>query len=112
MTIVPVADPPVGFKQLSLVEKVSKAINTDWLATDLDFQNIPTGLLVAIRLQLITSTATIVNVTVDGTVFHPINNGVAFVGVLSFPLIVSKNTKLNIQHETGTQDISAYIGED
>lgn len=107
-----ISNPPAGFNQLALVEKVSKAVTTDWLATDLDFQLVPTGLLMAIRIQLITSTATVVNITVDGTVFHPINNGVAFVGLLSFPLIVSKNTKLNIQHETGTQDISAYIGED
>lgn len=112
MTIVKGGNPPVGFKQIALVEKVSKAINTDWLASDLDFQNIPTGLLVAIRLQLIVPTASIVNVTTDGTIFDAINNNTAIEGVFSFPLIVSKNTKLNIQHETGTQDISAYIGED
>lgn len=112
MGIVPASNPPVGFKQIDLVEKVSKAINTDWLATDLDFQNVPTGQLMAIRLQLIVPTASIVNVTTDGTVFDAINNGETIEGLFSFPLIVSKNTKLNIQHETGTQDISAYIGED
>ena len=112
MVIVAQSNPPAGFKQLALVEKVSKAINTDWLASDLDFQLIPTGLLVAIRLQLIVPTASIVNITTDGTIFDAINNGVAIEGLFSFPLIVSKNTTLNIQHETGTQNISAYIGED
>ena len=112
MVVVAQSNPPAGFKQLALVEKVSKAINTDWLATDLDFQNIPTGLLVAIRLQLIVPTASVVNITTDGTIFDAINNGVAIEGLFSFPLIVSKNTTLNIQHETGTQSISVYIGED
>ena len=112
MTVVPASDPPVGFKQITLIEKVSKAVNTDWLPSDLDFQNVPEGQLKAIRLQLIVPTASIVNITTDGTVFDAINNAVAIEGLFSFPLIVSKNTKLNIQHETGTQSISAYIGED
>ena len=56
MVTAAISNPVAGFNQLVLVEKVSKAINTDWLDTDLDFLNIPTGLLMAIRVQIIIPT--------------------------------------------------------
>jgi len=101
-----------GFEQIALLEKVSRAIDTDWIVPDVDFSQLPNKFLGSIRVQIITTTPTIVKLTMDGTVFHPLNNNIPIIGIFSFPLILSKNSKLNFQHSTATQDISIYIGED
>jgi len=112
MVVANVSGTAPGFKTLTLLEKVNRANTADWITGDLTFEKVPAGQLLSLRAQLVVTSSTIVNITFDGTVFHPLNNGVSIEGVFSLPILVSKNTVLNFEHDTATQDISLYLGED
>ena len=97
----------------------SKAINTDWFAADITPSSAGTSVSTMFKhtLMIQCPTSTIVNVqyVIDGsTVVMLLNNGTALVAgaVYFFDLLMPQNiTGYNIQHATGTQNVTCIISE-
>lgn len=109
---------PSAFQFARIVEKgslkeSSKAIDTDYFASNISPTNAPANHRIYIRV----ATATVVRLEIDdGTnsdIEYKLNDGVALTAgnIYAFDLIVLSGYSYNIQHATATQNINCWIVE-
>ena len=109
---------PESFQYARLIEKgslieVSKAINTDWFATNISLTNSPA----THRLMIRVATTTVVKLEIDDGATTDIeldlNDGTALDAgeVYSFDILLLDGQSYNIQHETTTQNVFVNIAE-
>ncbi len=94
------------------IKKVSKAINTGWLASDVTPTNTPS----IHRIHILVTTDTVVNLQVnDGTntTTMKLNAGAVLSAdcLYAFDITMISGYSYNVQHETTTQDVHSWIEE-
>jgi len=100
-------------KEIATLKVTSKAINTDYFGSNLEPNNAPANH----RLYILLATTSVVNLLVDdGTnsdISMSLNNGNALTaGVLyAFDVIIPAGYSYNVQHATGTQNVSCWVVE-
>tara|TARA_Y100000310_G_scaffold339157_1_gene430969 strand:+ start:1585 stop:1950 length:366 start_codon:yes stop_codon:yes gene_type:complete len=103
----------VRLKEKATAKESSKAINTDWFASNISPTNAPANHRIYIRL----ATSSVVNVLMDdGTNTNlkmTLNDGNALGAdeLYAFDVILPAGYSYNLQHETATQNINSWIVE-
>ncbi len=109
---------PSSYQHSRIAEKgtaqeSSKAVDTDWFASNITPSNAPSNQRIYIRL----ATTSVVNLLMDdGTnsdLTMTLNAGVALTAdyLYAFDLTLPAGYSYNIQHKTGTQNINSWIVE-
>tara|TARA_Y100000310_G_C20130761_1_gene555759 strand:- start:93 stop:458 length:366 start_codon:yes stop_codon:yes gene_type:complete len=109
---------PESFQFSRIIEKAtiketSKAVDTDWFATNISPTNAPANHRLYIRM----ATTSVVNLQMDdGTntdLVMNLNDGTALDAndLYAFDIILPAGYSYNIQHKTTTQNINAWIVE-
>lgn len=84
------------------VEKaqVTGAFNIDeeFFASDLTFPDTPKSTQRAIQVQILTDQTSVIEISLNGTTFLPINNGVGIFGLATFTFLVDDATALNFRN--------------
>lgn len=73
-------------------------INDEFFATDLTFDNTPEDAEQVIQVQIQTDQPSTLQVTLNGSVFVSLNNGIAIDGLATFTMLVAKDTLLNFRN--------------
>lgn len=95
------------------IKETSKAVDTDWFASNIEPTNTPAVHRITIRM----ATASVVNLLMDdGTntdIVMNLNDGVALDAndLYAFDVVIPAGYSYNIQHDTGTQNINAWVAE-
>lgn len=100
-----------GFEERAKVNG-AKNINEAFFAQDILFADTPAGLQRAIQIQISTSEASQLEITLDGqSTWKPINNQVAVSGLGTFTILVEKDTALNFRNtDVAGLVITAVVG--
>lgn len=73
-------------------------IDEEFFPSDITFEDTPEDVARAVQVQIQTASAAIIEVTLDGTNFVPINNEVALSGLGTFTMLVEKDSLLNFRN--------------
>ena len=109
-----------SFKASGLVAKLidtNTAVDTDWFTVDISVgDGNYNNYVYKHTLQIYVATTTVLNLQyiIDGaTVTYDLNSGVAQPGgaVHQYDILLPPGSSYNIQHKTGTQNVSCVIAE-
>lgn len=73
-------------------------IDQEFFPSDVTFEDTPEDVTRAVQVQIQTGSASILEVTLNGTDFVPINNEIALSGLGTFTMLVSKDSLLNFRN--------------
>jgi len=95
------------------IKETSKAINTNWFASEITPSRAPATHRLMIRLATTAVVKVLMNDGTNSDIEHDLNDGTALDAgeAYLFDLIVPSGYSYNIQHETGTQNINAVVIE-
>lgn len=79
---------PSGYELLASANG-SFAQNVAILTENLEFDEAPNDFLQEIQVQLTTAAAAVIEITLDGTNFVPINNGQQIFGLATFTFLIT-----------------------
>ena len=73
-------------------------VDDEFFPSDLTFEDTPLNVERTVQVQIQTASASVLEITLDGTNFVPINNMVALAGLGTFTMLVAKDTLLNFRN--------------
>ncbi len=100
-------------REIATLKSTSKAVDTDWLGSDVEPTNAPANHRIQILIEGADSVVNIIYKDGTNTLTMALNGGTALSSGAGyvFDLIVPAGYSYNIQHSTTTQDVNVQIVE-